>query len=95
MSDDLLIFVGYSQDAKDEASAIRDLKIPLQETLRQFNRVASTRSVYSSLDIFNWEADADLGVGGQKFAITPYLDRAAIAVFVFREKESVLLRGKS
>jgi hypothetical protein len=30
MSDDLLIFVGYSQDAKDEAAAIRDLKNPLQ-----------------------------------------------------------------
>jgi hypothetical protein len=27
-----------------------------------------------------------LGVGGQRFAINPYLDRAAIAVFVFRER---------
>ena len=81
MSSELLIFVGYSQDAKEEALAICELRLPLQEALKRLNQVASTRSAYSTLDIFNWEADADVGIGGQTFAITPYLERAAIAVF--------------
>ena len=86
MSTELLIFVGYSQDARDEALAINELKAPLQEALKNLNRVASTRSIYSTLDIFCWEANAEIGIGGQDFAITPHLERAAIAIFVFKEK---------
>src|SRR5215212_1923347 len=86
MANELLIFVGYSDDAKEEALAIRELEPRLQRTLRQLNEVASSRAKYSLLKIFNWEYDAKLGVGGQTFAISPELEHAAVAVFVFKER---------
>ncbi len=86
MSAELLIFVGYGQDAKEEALAIRELLPPLQDALKNLNRVAAARSVYSTLDMFSWEEDAQIGVGGQSFAIAPALERAAIAIFVFKER---------
>jgi predicted HTH transcriptional regulator len=86
MSAELLIFVGYSQDAKEEALAIRELTAPLQEFLKNLNRVAPPPSAYSTVDFFLWESKADIGVGGQDFAIAPHLERAAIAIFVFKEK---------
>jgi hypothetical protein len=86
MIEELLIFVGYSQDANEEAQTIRELEPSLQETLKRLKQVATSRSKYTSLKIFNWEYDAKLGVGGQSFAINPYLDRAAIAIFVFKQR---------
>ena len=86
MTTELLIFVGYGQDAKEQALAVCELKSALQETLKHLNQVASPRSTYSTIDFFNWESDAAVGIGGQSFAVTPHLERAAIAVFVFKER---------
>src|SRR4051812_25329223 len=85
MAEELLIFVGYSDDAKEEALAVRELQPRLQIRLEQLNKVASSHK-YSTLKIFNWEYDANLGVGGQSFAISTELKRAAVAIFVFKER---------
>jgi DNA-binding NtrC family response regulator len=84
-SKELLIFVGYSSDARDEALAIKELKPLLQENLKRLNHVAE-RSNYSDVEMFDWESDAAVGVGGQGFAITPYIQRAVIAIFVFKHR---------
>ncbi|MCA1568051.1 MAG: hypothetical protein LC803_20885 [Acidobacteria bacterium] len=86
MTDELLIFVGYSDDAKGEAQAVRELEPQLQDTLNRLNEVAASHSKYVFLKIFNWDYDARLGVGGQSYAISPELERAAVTVFVFKER---------
>jgi class 3 adenylate cyclase len=86
MPEELLIFVGYSDDARGEAVAIRALEPTLQDLLKRLNLVASQRTKYRDLKVFNWAYDADLVVGGQASAISPHLERAAVAVFVFKER---------
>lgn len=86
MSQEFLIFVGHSDDASAEAQAIRELEPLLQDTLQRLNKVASPRARYSGLKVFNWPDDAELNVGGQAAVITPHLERATVAVFVFKDR---------
>jgi hypothetical protein len=82
--DVLLIFVGYADDAKKEANSICRLKQELQEDLDRINRHSS--SSFTRVEIFDWKDDANLGVGGQEYAIDPYLERANIGIFVFKQR---------
>jgi formylglycine-generating enzyme required for sulfatase activity len=79
MIKEILIFVGYSSDAKEEALAIRALESDLQKYL-------GNDPQYHKIKIFNWEYDAKLGTGGQKHAVDPFIKKANIAVFIFKER---------
>jgi hypothetical protein len=67
MIKEILIFVGYSSDAKEEASAIRALESDLQKYLDNLNRcsIDPNDPKYHKIKIFNWDYDAKLGIGGQ------------------------------
>ena len=84
MDKELLIFVGYASDAKEEAEYIYKLEQPLQKSLTLLSK--GNNSYYSRLKIFIWDQEATLGVGGQKFAIGPHLEKASIAIFVFKNR---------
>jgi uncharacterized protein YjbI with pentapeptide repeats len=86
MSQEFLIFIGYSDDASAEAEAIRELEPLLQDTLQRLNKVASPRARYSGLKVFNWPYDAELNIGGQAAVISPHLERATVAIFVFKNR---------
>jgi DNA-binding NtrC family response regulator len=92
MSADLIVFVGYSSDAKDEALAVCELEPYLRDILKGLNHAAGERSRYSHLEVFNWESDSEVGVGGQEFAISPHLREAAIAIFVFKGRVGKVTR---
>ena len=83
MVEDLLIFVGYAQDAREEALSVREMQPVLQASLNRLKKLASIS--YGAVKIFNWEYDADLVVGGQSQVINPHLKASHIAVFVFKE----------
>ena len=86
MSEDLVIFVGFAHDAREEATAIRALQSMLDSKLVNLNKVVQGSPRYQRVRIFNWEYDADLAVGGQDNAITPHLKSASVAVFVFKHR---------
>lgn len=85
-SDELLIFVGYSADAKDAAQTIRDIQGSVQDTLNRLNRIAGPSSSFKKVGMFMWESDAVPGPGGQRDLIDPHIERADIALFVFKER---------
>src|SRR6266853_2295998 len=82
----LLIFVGHSNDTKEEIEAIRNIESKLQRELEGLLKVISDRTTFKVIRIWEWNYDATLGVGGQSKSITPYLQRANIALFVFKER---------
>ena len=86
MKKELLIFVGYSKDADAEAGCIRDLEKELQGRLDTYNSVSERDTAYDRIKIFTWKDDARPGIGGQEYAIAPFLDKAAIAVFIFKSR---------
>jgi tetratricopeptide (TPR) repeat protein len=83
---DLVVFVGHSEDAREEGKAIKSLVHPIQGELNKLNRIAGPSSRFKVVKIFLWEYDALSDVGGQERTISPHLDRSNIAVFVFRER---------
>ena len=85
MINQILIFVGYSSDAKEEALSIRTLTSHLQKYLDNIN-LCSSHPRYNKVKVFNWDYDANLGIGGQKHAVDPYIESANIAIFVFKER---------
>lgn len=84
MTRELLIFIGHSSDATKEVEAIYSLEGEFQKFLRR--HVKNLDCTTSSIKMFIWENDANLGIGGQKFAINPYLENADIALFIFKER---------
>ena len=82
--DVLLVFIGHSGDAKDEAEAVRNLQHKLQGELDRFINVSGTSIAFRRVRCWEWNYDALPGVGGQDSMITPAVDRANIAVFVFK-----------
>lgn len=84
--DILLIFIGHSDDADNEAEAIRNLQLQLEKKFRQFLAHRAASSKFTSLRFWEWNHDASSQVGGQKKVIDPALNHARIAVFVFKER---------
>src|SRR5947208_3546934 len=83
--DVLLIFVGYSSDGAEAAETIVRLEPDLQRELTKLRGV--NRGIpFTRVKVWKWENDAAAGVGGQEGVITPELERADIAVFVFNER---------
>lgn len=82
-SDVLLVFLGYADDARAEAEALRGLQTQLQEYLDRLITVCPDTG-FRRLKIWTWEDDASSEIGGQPRVIEPSLLDAAVAVFVFK-----------
>ena len=81
----LVIFIGYSNDASPAAETISALEPDLQRELDKLRRV-NPRVTFNRVKMWKWDADAAAAIGGQATVITPTLQRANIAVFVFNER---------
>jgi len=100
--DALLIFVGHSDDANEEAQAILGLQVTLERKFREYLALPGVRSGFRSLHLWEWYKDASSKPGGQQTVVAPVLSQARIALFVFKErigavtwKELELMRERS
>lgn len=82
----LLIFIGHSNDADEEAQAIRNLERELGRELERLQAVTNGTLPFKTVRCWEWNFDTPTRVGGQDAIITPELDRANIALFVFKER---------
>jgi len=81
---EIQIFIGYSQDAKEEVIAIKKLESLFNKELRRILKNANTEVGY--LKLFSWEEDSLVGAGGQEYSISPFLEKSALALFIFKER---------
>ena len=88
-SEVLLVFIGHSSDADTEAKAICDLERDLQRELERLQNIANAGLPFKTVRFWEWNYDAPPNVGGQDTTISPDLDRANIAIFVFKERVGV------
>jgi formylglycine-generating enzyme required for sulfatase activity len=84
--DALVVFIGHSDDAKDEVQAILSLQPELERRFREYLALKGGDSVWQSLRLWEWKEDASSMPGGQKTVVDPALSHAKIGVFVFRER---------
>ena len=84
--DELLIFIGHSDDASAEANAILELQSEIDKDFRLLLKSNRHRSVFKRIRLWEWTLDALALPGGQERAVIPALDRAQIVLFVFRER---------
>jgi len=82
----LLIFVGHSEDSDQEAAKLLEIEGDLQRVLEQHQEVANGTLPFKTIRLWEWNRDAFPGVGGQEEIITPIIDRANAAVFLFKER---------
>ena len=82
--EELLVFVGYSEDARDEANAIKELEGKLQSEIHYLRTMGPMPFV--NVKIWTWKDDAKPIVGGQSAVVDDALLRSKIAVFVFKER---------
>jgi len=83
--DELLIFIGHSDDASAEANAILELQSEIEKDFRLLLKSNGYRSIFKRIRLWEWTLDA-LALTGEERAVTPALDHAEIAIFVFRER---------
>src|SRR5262245_17884502 len=84
-ADTLLVFVGYSADGAAAADAVVALEPDLQKELDKLRRV-NPHIPFARVKVWKWANDAAAVVGGQAAVVTPELERANVAVFVFNER---------
>lgn len=84
--DELLIFIGHSDDASAEALAIVELQSEIEKDFRLLLKSNGNRSPFRRIRLWEWTLDALALSGGQEAVVTPALDRAQIALFVFRDR---------
>jgi hypothetical protein len=84
--DTLLVFVGHSSDADDEARAVCTLERLIQREVDARIEVMAGAHQFSKVKVWEWNAEAKANVGGQRQIIHPYLQRANVAIFVFKER---------
>ncbi len=84
--DELLIFIGHSDDASAEALAIVELQSEIEKDFRILLKSNGHRSPFRRIRQWEWTLDALAIPGGQETAVTPAIDHAEIALFVFRER---------
>ncbi|MFZ4526702.1 MAG: NACHT domain-containing protein, partial [Chlorobium sp.] len=84
--DELLIFIGHSDDASAEALAIKALQTEVQKDFRLLLKTNRDHSPFRRIKLWEWTFDALAIPGGQETVITPALDHAQIAIFIFRER---------
>ncbi len=84
--DALLIFIGHSDDAREEALAIVSLQSTIENEFRKYLELQHQKSQFHSLKLWEWHLDASSKTGGQKHVVDPALNRAQITIFVFKER---------
>jgi hypothetical protein len=84
-SEYILIFIGYSDDALIEAELLAGLEQLLQKEIDKIRRI-NLAIPFTRIKIWKWNSDAQLIKGGQRIIVNPILNRADIAIFVFKEK---------
>jgi len=84
-TDVLMVFVGHAEDAVDQSRAIKGLEGEFQRLLDQRLEVMRERP-FSRVKVWEWKEDAKATPMGQRGLIAPYLDRAQLAIFVFRQR---------
>ena len=84
--DTLLVFVGHSSDADDEARAVCALERRIQREVDARIEVMAGAHRFSKVKVWEWNAEAKAHVGGQRQIINPYLQRANVAIFVFKDR---------
>jgi hypothetical protein len=87
----LIVFVGHSRDAFEEAESIYSLEAPLRADLEDLENERLRWAVpkkrrFPTLHVWKWNYDAPTVSGGQISKIEPVLDAAHIAVFVFKAR---------
>lgn len=85
-ADTLLVFIGHSSDSNAEASALLQLETELQNELDNLHTISGGRLQYRRIKLWEWQRDAPHLIGGQDKMISPYVDHAAIALFIFKER---------
>jgi hypothetical protein len=84
--DELLIFIGHSDDASAEVDAIKSLRSEIEKTFREFLKVNLHRSPFRRWKFWDWREDALTISGGQEAVVRDALDHARIAIFIFKER---------
>lgn len=82
----LVVFIGHSSDADAEATVIYGLEHELQKELDQFAMNSGGHCPFSRIHVWKWAEDGKPAKGGQAVIVTPYIQRADIAVFVFKNR---------
>ncbi|MCL6591200.1 MAG: SUMF1/EgtB/PvdO family nonheme iron enzyme [Firmicutes bacterium] len=82
----LLIFLGHSSDANEEAQAVLELEGELRRDLEVILTAMNHQCRFSTVRIWEWNEDASPNVGGQEKVISPEIKRANMAVFVFKDR---------
>lgn len=87
---DIVIFVGNSRDAMEDAVNIHALESDLQHAC--FHRAKDERLQDFRVRIYQWRKE--LGTHGAQEEINRHIDRADLAVFVFRIKSGQITRDE-
>ncbi|MEI9995332.1 MAG: DUF4062 domain-containing protein [Rhizomicrobium sp.] len=80
---ELVVFIGHAEDAKAEAKFVYGLQADFQRELK-FRLEHAEHPPFTSVDAWEWNADTNGWSGGQDILITPHLEDAHFAVFVFK-----------
>ena len=81
---EIVVFVGHAEDADDAVRAVLDTEAELQKRLRRYCEAAKIDPLV--FRYWEWRRDAESLPGGQASTITPELDAAQAAVFIFRDR---------
>ena len=84
--DELLIFIGHSDDASAEAQAIVELQSEIEMEFELLRKVSDGRSPFRRIRLWEWSIDERATTADQEAVVTPALDHAHIAIFVFRDR---------
>lgn len=82
----LAVFVGHSDDAREEAQAIVGLQLELQKEIEIRLEVMPDGGRFTKIKIWEWRYDAKAVVGGQEKTITPFLKEAHVGIFIFKTR---------
>jgi len=80
---EIVLFIGYSKDAQQAATAVQSLEVTLQQKVDRYKRIQRR---FDRVKFFMWEFDASAEVGGQNVVIDPTIERANAAIFVFNKR---------
>ena len=84
--DELLIFIGHSDDASAEANAILELQSEIERDFRLLLKSNNHRSSFRRWNFWEWGEDALTITGGQEAVVKQALDHARVAIFIFKER---------
>jgi hypothetical protein len=84
--DELLIFIGHSDDASAEVEAVMSLRSEIEKMFGEFLKVNLHRSRFRRWNFWEWGKDALTITGGQEAVVKHALDHARVAIFIFKER---------